>query len=336
LLLLQPVTSYAATRNVTVEGLFAAAKSNSNDRNLTRDELKRYPKLAAIVSKQLAKGHVTKSEVEDAYKAHRARNLSAFKTIDANRDGKVTYSEVALRAPALAKAFTHLDQGAKGYLLPSDFFSRSFVLSFSFPITSGKTTFADGTNAILANASPHGQLRDGEVTAGEDGFSLPTDAMSDGAGQVDELLPEGVISWEQFVAGAGDGNILSGPVAKAKTNALCVVDENGDCVTIVVTPGPDEDDGGGPSGPLDIFNPFGPIVVLDPIEVSAGVDSETFKKLFKTVRLFCKRSDETCAEWGSRMAASVCGRGAYVSTATVCNISVQEEIQAGCVNLVSC
>ncbi len=186
-------TSAAATRTVSVDELYAAAKSTADDGRLTREELRRMPKLAAIVSKELAKGHVTKAEVIAVYTAHRAANENAFDSIDANGDGKLSRDEVALLAPSLAPAFAVLDQGAKGYLTLKDFFSPKFVLKFAPGKSKTKLSISE---IVQQNSLPEFVLS-APLGRGTDAEPIAGDLMEATANAAD-LLPEGVISWQQF------------------------------------------------------------------------------------------------------------------------------------------
>jgi hypothetical protein len=315
LLSLQSVTSHAASRSVTVDGLFAAAKSNSNDRNLTRDELKRYPKLAAIVSKQLSKGHVTKAEVETAYKALRSRNVTAFKALDADHDGKVTYAEVVLRAPALAKTFAYLDQGTKGYLTLSDFFSRKLLLDFK-PAASSKNA---ALSELLNASAPHtSQPINDESVSNHDALAPMADALAYTSEAIGDQLPEGVLTWNQWLQTADALSIAYLDTCVAKVGCTPEVE----CVEeIVVFPGPDDD--GGPSGPLDIFDPWGPIVVLEPIVVTPGDDNavkpEDVERITKKIiNATCIKTGEDCGTYSQRVLVQCYAETGLVGIVAVC------------------
>jgi Ca2+-binding EF-hand superfamily protein len=148
---LQAITSHAAPRQVSPDGLYAAVKQSRDDGKLTREELQQYPKLAAIMAKELGKGYVTEAEVTKTYKRHYKTTLDAFKEMDTDRDGKITLSEAARASRTLAQAFVYLDQGTKGYLVSSDFFSSKFLLQFASP--KGKSSVAANDIDERANGS---------------------------------------------------------------------------------------------------------------------------------------------------------------------------------------
>lgn len=244
---LQPLTSHASTKSVQVDGLYSAAKSSADDGRLTREELKRYPKLAAIVNKQLAKNFVTKAEVEALYRNHRDNNIAGFKSLDVNQDGRLTYPEVVFRAPGIAKAFTFLDQGRKGYLAQGDFFQRRVVINFKSATATQKSMLADPNNADSGNTTAAIFTPDSMSSIAPDG-TMPL------ANESIETLPDGVMNWDQWVAALAlkPEGFGRNSLAKDECKADQCVDE------IVVICGSDCGAGGGGGDSIDIS----PIVVM--------------------------------------------------------------------------
>jgi hypothetical protein len=286
-----PLSSHARTRNVTVDGLYAAAKSTVDDGKPSREELKKYPKLAAIVSPQLHKGYVTKVEVEALYSEHRARNISAFNALDKNHDGKVSYQEVVAGAPTLAKAFAYLDQGPKGYLTLNDFFSPRFIIQFTSVGSPGKSTPQDVPNLeTLGAASPVSGSSDMALTQVEENALFADESpVVNGAGL--EQLPEGVLTWDQWMENLSLGNA---PRAKdgcppgTPSEVQCI-----DTITIVGQRDPE------PYPVLDPFMPLEPIVIIGSIDMGTKPSPESIVELIR--KSSCMKSDEDCGVFSTRV-----------------------------------
>ncbi len=314
-------TSAAATRHVSADELYAAAKSTAEDGRLTREELRRWPKLAAIVSVELAKGHVTRAEVAAVYRAHRAANENAFDTIDANRDGKLSRDEVALLAPSLAAAFAVLDQGAKGYLTLKDFFSPRIVLKFAPTKSKVKLSVSE-----IAQQSALTEANRGATLDRERGMELL--GGDEATGNAADWLPEGVVTWQKFVQGAPDFRD-----SHSNTRIKLGCDPGVPCVDEIIVIGSSVGDvlyGVGSGGGGENVILFDAIVVSD----ISGMTEEDFIKIFKKTAGLCKKSTESCSDWGVRIGLNYCTRaGTLVS---ICNLAIHTEVNTNNCSNVSC
>jgi hypothetical protein len=280
---LQPLTSHASTKSVQVDGLYSAAKSSADDGRLTREELKRYPKLAAIVNKQLSKNFVTKAEVEALYRSHRANNIAGFKSLDANHDGKLAYSEVVFRAPGIAKAFTFLDQGRKGYLVQSDFFQPRVVINFKSAAPARKSMLVDPDNTDLNNTTD-------AILTPNSMSSVALDNMMPLANEsTNEALPEGVMNWDQWVAAEAlrPEGFNRNSLAKDECEADQCMDE------IVVICGSDCGTGGGGGGDHIDISPI--VVMVDEREEDFGLSAERVAEIIqKIAKNACVKKGDDC------------------------------------------
>jgi hypothetical protein len=276
------------------------------------------------VNKQLAKNFVTKAEVEALYRNHRDNNIAGFKSLDVNQDGKLTYREVVFSAPGIAKAFTFLDQGRKGYLAQSDFFQRRVVINFKSATSTQKSTSADA-NIFDSENSP---------AANSATTILSDTAVEDGVARVDEtateVLPEGVLTWNQWVAAEALSPEGVGGNALAKDE--CKADQCIDTIVVICGLECSIIGSGGGDG----------IYIEPTVEINPGLDLGTKPFVFEDLikqggKLFCKYSDEPCAQpgWLTRMLAQCATYGSGVQGS--CNSAVYTESLANdCRNTKPC
>ncbi len=314
---LSPLSGHAETRTINVDGLYAAVKSNPDDGKLSREELKKYPKLAAIVSQQLHKGYVTKAEVEAMYSAHSARNISVFHALDRNHDGKVSYQEVVAGALPLAKAFAYLDQGTKGYLTLNDFFSPRFVIQFTSAGSQGKSTSQDVANLDVRGATSltsetssvaRLQLDDGV-------FSLDESPTLNDAELVQ--LPDGVLTWDQWMENS------SYTYARAK---VCPPDTppGVQCIERIVVVGQRD-----PEPVADIVNPWEVVVLLPFDDVSMG-RKPTPESIVELIRKSsCVKSGEDCDVFATRVLNECYGALGLIVGRDLCR-NLSADLLIGC------
>jgi hypothetical protein len=107
----------------------------------------------------------------------------------------------------------------------------------------------------------------------------------------------GVIMWDQFIANPDIANVEQS--TRMLTKAECVVEPDGSCLSIVVTPNDDDDNFLGGGG-----DPFGGIViVIVPVEPIEPLAKDPYDILDFMLKLptSCLKAGEDCGGFGVRI-----------------------------------
>jgi hypothetical protein len=286
------------------------------------------------VNKQLAKNFVTKSEVEALYRSHRDNNIAGFKSLDTNHDGKLTYPEVVFKAPGIAKAFTFLDQGSKGYLAQSDFFQSRVLINFKSAISAQKLKPGDLGNTDLDDATASISAPDSVSTR------ALNDQMPSANESGSEVLPYGVMTWDQWAAAEAVNPEYSRHNGLMKVEEKCEADQCNDEIVVICGIDCGGGDGGGWGGGIDPIT-IEPIVVVDPGSDNGATTPDKTEKVLNFIKVsatLCWKSPESCAgDWSSRVIRDFC-RGVsgiipVVSTAVCTGVVNLEANVESCKNV---
>lgn len=172
-MLVQSTFALAQPQKVSNKELYSfLAKSNTNG-TLRGSDIKKYPKLAAILDLPIGDAPVDAQEFQQRFDRYVASLAMLFASLDLNKDGKLSLLEVAQTVPKFLVYFPYVDLNRDGAITFDELLSSRLV--FRIPANGGSKSLAssNATPEIAGSSIRHGELsKNSADLAGESPDSL--------------------------------------------------------------------------------------------------------------------------------------------------------------------
>jgi len=139
----------AQPQNLSNKDLYSFLAKSSASGILRGSDVKKYPKLAAILGMPPSDAAIAPYEFQQRFDQYVSSHALLFVGLDANKDGKVSVLEVAQRLPKLLVYFPYLDLNGDGALTFDELLSSRLV--FNLSKTGGSKSLSQGANASNAD-----------------------------------------------------------------------------------------------------------------------------------------------------------------------------------------
>lgn len=121
----------AQPQNVSNKDLYSFLAKSSNSGILRGSDVKKYPKLEAILGVHSNDSAIAPQELQQRFDKYVSSLALLFAGIDSNKDGKISVLEIAQRTPKLLVYFPYIDLNRDGVLTFDELLSTRIVFNLS-------------------------------------------------------------------------------------------------------------------------------------------------------------------------------------------------------------